>query len=131
MRKLIATVLAAALPLAVTALVAAPAMAQKPAKPAAKAGGDVAAGKKVYEATCAMCHGTLAAKKPTLPNASNFFKGEFKRTGGKDAEMDKMIKLGGAGYGKGASAQMPPQPQLSEKDRKNVIAFIKTLKSGK
>lgn len=120
MRKLLATVLAAALPVATTAMVATPAIA------AGKA--DVAKGKKIYESSCAMCHGTLAAKKPTLPNAANFFKGEFKRTGGKDAEMDKMIKLGGAAYGKGASAQMPAQPQLSDQDRKDVIAFIKTLK---
>lgn len=126
MRKLLATVLAAAIPLAVSATLASTAFAA--AKPAAKAGGDVAAGKKTYETTCAMCHGTLAAKKPMLPNAPNFFKGEFKRTGGKDAEMDKMIKLGGAGYGKGASPQMPAQATLSDKDRKSVIAFIKTLK---
>ncbi len=119
------TVLAAAIPFAVYALMASPALAAAKAK---AAGADLANGKKIYDTTCAMCHGTVATRKPTLPNAANFFKGEFKRTGGKDADLDKMIKLGGAGFGKGASPQMPAQATLSEKGRKDVIAFVKTLK---
>ncbi len=100
------------------------------ASPAHAAKGDAAKGKAIYEKSCAMCHGSLAAKKPTLPNAADFFKGSFPRTKGNDKELDKMIKLGGAGYGKGASPQMPPQA-ISEKERTDVIAFIKSLKKKK
>ena len=133
MRRLLATALAAGIPFAVcAALSAAPSAEAQPAKGAKteakkSAGPDLANGKKVYEVSCFVCHGSLAAKKPALPNAGDFFKGEFKFTKGKDDLMEQMIRKGGAGFGKGASPQMPPQPQLKDKDVKDVIAFIKTL----
>ncbi|MBM3267579.1 MAG: cytochrome c [Candidatus Sericytochromatia bacterium] len=118
MRKALAILVAAAIPVTF-------------ASAAFAAKGDAAKGKAIYVRSCAMCHGAISAGKPTLPNAADFFKGQFKLTKGAEKEMDKLIKVGGAAYGKGGTAQMPPQPQLSDKDRADVIAFIKTMKKGK
>ncbi|MBM3275026.1 MAG: cytochrome c, partial [Candidatus Sericytochromatia bacterium] len=84
--------------------------------------------KKVYEARCAMCHGTLAAKKPVLPSATDFFKGQYKLTGGDAKKIEKVIKEGAAKAfpGKGSPAMAPVA--LADKERADVTAFIKTLK---
>lgn len=124
--------LAASLPFALTVVLPITIeLAIAAAKPTPAKGGasvEIGNGKKIYEASCAMCHGALSVKKPMLPNAANFFAGQFKVTKGNSKEMDKLIKIGGAAYGKGLTAQMPAQPQLSDQDRKDVVAFIKTLK---
>lgn len=128
MRKLLTLALAAGLPLAAALVVPITIQqAQAAAKPAKAAKADLVAGKKVYETNCASCHGSLAMQKPTLPNAGNFFSGNLPRTKGNLADMEKIIKVGGAGYGKGASPAMPAWPQLSAKDIANVAAFEKSL----
>ncbi|MEB3299961.1 MAG: c-type cytochrome [Candidatus Sericytochromatia bacterium] len=100
-------------------------------QPADAAGGNVANGKKVFQANCATCHGTEATKKPVLPNAANFWKGEFKRTKGIPANVAKIVEKGGAGYGGGASAQMPAWGFLKAEDRKDVVAYVLSFKKKK
>ncbi|MEB3236697.1 MAG: cytochrome c [Candidatus Sericytochromatia bacterium] len=97
-------------------------------QPAHAAGGNVANGKKVFQANCATCHGSEATKKPVLANAANFWKGEFKRTKGVEANVAKMVEKGGAGYGGGASAQMPAWGFLKPQDRKDVVAYVLQFK---
>ncbi|MBU6429772.1 MAG: c-type cytochrome [Cyanobacteria bacterium REEB65] len=135
MRKFLAVALAIAMPVAVpvvltTGMQAAHAAVKKhPVKAAATGGYDLKDGKNVFVTNCATCHGTLAARKPTLPNAANFFAGKLRLTHGNPALMQKIIAEGGARFGHGASPQMPPWGgTLSAKQIKDVAAFERSLK---
>ena len=83
--------------------------------------GDAAKGKEVFE-QCAVCHNTDTDEKKIGPS----LKGLFKRTklkNGKavnDANVRAMINAGGNG--------MPSySDMLSEEEKDNVIAYLKTL----
>lgn len=87
--------------------------------------GDVKNGKKVYDQNCAACHGVKGkgdglAAAALKPKPNNFAKGVFKY-GGKDADLEKLIKSG-----KG------PMPKwsgvISDKNIKDVVSYIRTLK---
>lgn len=105
--------------------------------PAALAAGDAAAGKALYEANCMSCHGPKGQGDGPVGQALNprprdFSKGEFKfdtdhdgKTG-TDADLMNVIHNGAAAYG--GSPLMAPWPTLSEADRHNLIAYIRTLK---
>ncbi len=88
--------------------------------------GDAQSGKAVFESRCAVCHGADGrgdgpAGKAMKPNpAANFSDKKFmsSRT---DAQFSEAIK-------KGLNA-MPPFASMSDKERRDVIAYIRT--SGK
>jgi mono/diheme cytochrome c family protein len=105
--------------------------------PAALAAGDAAAGKALFEANCMSCHGPKGKGDGPVGQALNprprdFSKGEFKfdtdKDGktGTDADLMNVIHNGAAAYG--GSPLMAPWPTLSEADRHNLIAYIRTLK---
>ena len=97
----------------------APVFAQ-PKKSAGK--GDAAKGKSVFEDNCSVCHNADSDEKKMGPG----LKGEFKKAkmaNGKaptEANVRALINAGGNG--------MPAfADQLSEEERDNVIAYLKTL----
>jgi mono/diheme cytochrome c family protein len=91
------------------------------------AGGDAAAGKAVYEANCAACHGAdgnspMAAAGMAVPN---FAAGD---------RMDKPFeeRFNSVCKGRIPDPPTPPMPafceKLSETDVRNAIAYAETLK---
>lgn len=99
--------------------------------------GDVAAGKAVYDAHCASCHGSDGkgdgpVASALIPPPRDFTKGVFKfdtdKDGkpGEDADLEAIIKKGAAAFG--GSPFMAAWPTLSDADVDNVIAYIRSLK---
>jgi len=107
----------------------------------ARAAGDAAAGKVIFEQNCASCHGTTghgdgpaaaaAVAMGTPPR--DFTKGEFKfdtdKDGktGTDADLANVIKGGGAAQG-GSPLMAPWGGVLTEQQIQDVIAYIRTFK---
>ena len=116
---------AAALTLAalVTVAAAATAAAQKnPVKPTKES---IAAGKAMFQQTCASCHGMEGkgdgpAAVALNPKPANFTKGQFKH-GDTDAAIFKTISTGVPGTGMVGWSSIP------EKDRWNLVNYIKSL----
>lgn len=104
----------------------------------ALAAGDAQAGKAIYETNCLSCHGPQGKGDGPVGQALNprprdFSKGVFKfdtdndgKTG-TDADLMNVISKGAGVYG--GSPLMAPWGHLSEKDRQNLIAYIRTLKA--
>lgn len=99
--------------------------------------GDAAAGKALFEANCASCHGTSGKGDGPVGAALNppprdFTVGAFKfdvdgnGTPGEDADLKGVIQKGAMAFG--GSALMAPWPTLSEAQVEDVIAHIRTLK---
>ena len=99
--------------------------------------GDVEAGKAVYVTNCLSCHGPTGkgdgpVGQALTPTPRDFSKGDFKfdtdndGTPGTDADLDNVITKGGAAFG--GSPLMAPWAHLPEKDRQNVIIYIRSLK---
>jgi mono/diheme cytochrome c family protein len=121
------------------ALVAALGLALAPAA-AKAAAGDAAKGKVLFEQNCATCHGvdgkgdgpTGQALAAQGIHPRNFTVGDFKfdtdKDGktGTDQDLFNVITNGAAAYG--GSPLMAPWGQLSEQDRWNLIAYIRTFK---
>lgn len=84
--------------------------------------GDAAAGKEVFETNCAACHEIATAEKKTGPSLKGLFK-KAKMTNGKavsEASVKAVINAGGNG--------MPPYADLlSDEEKANVLAYLKTL----
>lgn len=93
------------------------------------AAGDVAAGKELYKARCAQCHGEDG--KANTPIAKALQPPPRDHTDGNymnkldDTHLAKVIKGGGPAVGK--SAVMPPQPDLTDEQVANLIAYIRSL----
>jgi mono/diheme cytochrome c family protein len=103
---------------------------------AAQAAGDAAAGKVLFEQNCASCHGTSGKGDGPVgvalnPPPRDFTKAEFKfdtdkdGKAGTDADLANVIKNGAAAYG--GNALMAPWAQLSDTDRENLIAYVRTF----
>jgi cytochrome c len=88
---------------------------------AAAHAGDVAKGKEAFE-QCGACHNTEDDEKKMGPSLKGLFK-RAKMTNGKkptEATVKEMINKGGNG--------MPPyEDLLSDEEKTNVIAYLKTL----
>ena len=104
----------------VAMLAVAPVFAQSKSKGAAK--GDAVKGKSVFEDNCSVCHNADSTEKKSGPGLKGLFK-KAKLVNGKavtDANVRALINAGGNG--------MPAfADQLSDEERDNVIAYLKTL----
>jgi cytochrome c len=88
---------------------------------AGKASGDVAAGKDIFEAKCAVCHNADSAEKKIGPGLKGVKDGKL--PSGKPATHDVMLEQLNTGGG-----AMPPYKDLLTDDEKNnVIAYVMTL----
>lgn len=99
--------------------------------------GDAAAGKPLFEANCASCHGTSGKGDGPVGAALNppprdFTVGDFKfdangdGTPGEDADLILVIQKGAMAYG--GSALMAPWPTLTPEQVDDVVAHIRSLK---
>ena len=89
---------------------------------AAAPAGDAEKGKAVFEDNCAVCHNADSDEKKMGPGLKGLFKHEKLKNGKKptEANIKAIINTGGNG--------MPPYAeQLSDEERDNVIAYLKTL----
>jgi mono/diheme cytochrome c family protein len=98
---------------------------------------DPDAGKALFEANCASCHGVSGKGDGPVGAALNppprdFTVGDFKfdangdGTPGEDADLKLVIQKGAMAYG--GSALMAPWPTLSDEQIADIIAYIRTLK---
>ena len=98
---------------------------------------DPAAGKALFEANCASCHGVSGKGDGPVGSALNppprdFTVGEFKfdangnGTPGEDEDIVLVIQKGAMAYG--GSALMAPWPTLSDDQVVDVVAYIRSLK---
>ena len=85
--------------------------------------GDAAKGKDIVDMQCAMCHNTDSADRKMGPGLKGLFKKSKLDSNGKpvnDANVLEKINEGGNG--------MPPyKDTLTDADRANVLAYLKTL----
>jgi len=105
--------------------------------PAAAFAGDAAAGKTTYTMFCSSCHGDSGKGDGPVglvlnPAPRDLSKGDFKfdtdgdGVPGSDQDLLNVMTNGAAKYG--GSAQMAPWGgSLSESDRANVLAYIRSL----
>jgi mono/diheme cytochrome c family protein len=104
---------------------------------AASAAGNAAAGKTLYTANCASCHGDTGkgdgpVGKSLNPPPRDYTKGEFKfdtdKDGktGTDADLAAVIKNGAMKFG--GSPLMAPWPAFTDAQVADLIAFIRSLK---
>ena len=105
--------------------------------PGSALAGDAAAGKTVYEANCASCHGTSGKGDGPVGSALNppprdFTVGDFKfdtdgdGKPGTDTDLTDVIKNGAMKYG--GSALMAPWPTLNDAQVADIVAHIRSLK---
>jgi mono/diheme cytochrome c family protein len=107
------------------------------ALPGSALAGDAAAGKSLFEANCASCHGTSGKGDGPVGAALNppprdFTVGDFKFDAngdgkpGEDADLTLVIQKGAMAYG--GSALMAPWPTLTDAQIGDVIVYIRTFK---
>lgn len=103
---------------------------------AADAAGDAAKGKSLYDANCATCHGPGGKGDGPVgsalqPPPRDFTIGDFKidadKDGkpGSDADLVLVIAQGAAAFG--GSPMMAPWGHLSEQDRADLVAYVRSL----
>jgi mono/diheme cytochrome c family protein len=104
---------------------------------AAFAAGDAAAGKTIFTTNCASCHGDTGKGDGPVgavltPPPRDLSVGDFNfdtdddGEKGTDADLNNVITNGAMKYG--GSPLMAPWSTLSDDDRANVIAYIRSLK---
>ncbi|MGP8246695.1 MAG: c-type cytochrome [Bryobacteraceae bacterium] len=96
-------------------------LAAAPALLPATAKGDAAAGKVVFE-QCAVCHNADSVDKKMGPGLKGLFKRAKLVNGQKVTEANIRAKIDQGGNGMPAYKDM-----LSDKDKDNLIAYLKTL----
>jgi mono/diheme cytochrome c family protein len=88
----------------------------------------LAHGKKLYDSTCASCHGLSGQGDGPVSRTLNPKPRDFgDRTymaGLSDAEIAGTIKMGGSAKG---MPQMPSHPQFQEQDLEALVAYIRTM----
>ena len=104
--------------------------------PAMASAGDAAAGKPLFQANCASCHGMDGKGDGPVgsvldPPPRDFTKGDFKYDTdgdgkpGTDADLKNLITKGAAAYG--GSPLMAAQPTLTAAQVDDVVAYIRSL----
>ena len=89
---------------------------------AAPAGGDAAKGKAVFEDNCAVCHNADSDEKKMGPGLKGLFKKAKLKNGKPVTEANVKAILNAGGNGMPAYSDM-----LSDEERANVLAYLKTL----
>src|SRR5271155_1043142 len=84
--------------------------------------GDAAKGKSVFEDNCAVCHNADSEEKKMGPGLKGLFKHEKLKNGKKPTEANVKAIINAGGNGMPAYSDM-----LSDEERDNVIAYLKTL----
>ncbi len=121
-----------------TALLTAASLAALLLPGASLAAGDAAAGQTTFTMFCASCHGdtgkgdgpvgqVLQPPPRDLSLGTFSFDTDGDGNAGTDADLMNVISNGAAEYG-GSDQMAPWGPSLSEDDRNNLIAFIRSLK---
>ena len=83
--------------------------------------GDAAKGKETFE-QCSVCHNADSDEKKMGPGLKGLFKHDKLKNGKKPTEANVKAVINAGGNG------MPPYAdQLSDEERDNVIAYLKTL----
>jgi len=88
----------------------------------AKSGGDPEAGRTVYEKSCKSCHGATGQGNPAMVKAS---KGALQDLSSKEVQSRTDVQL--AKDIAGGTGQKKPLKPLSEKQMKDVIAFVRGM----
>jgi cytochrome c len=101
--------------LAIGVIVGARAIAAPPA-------GDAAKGKAVFEDNCAVCHNADSDEKKMGPGLKGLFKKDKLKNGKKPTEANIKAIINAGGNGMPAYSDM-----LSDEERDNVLAYLKTL----
>lgn len=103
---------------------------------AAHAGGDAAKGKVLFETNCATCHGTSGKGDGPVgaalqPPPRDFTIAEFKLDANKDgkpgSDEDLLLVIANGAAAYGGSAMMAPWGHLSEQDRMDLVAYVRTF----
>ncbi len=89
---------------------------------AAAPAGDAEKGKTVFEDNCAVCHNADSEEKKMGPGLKGLFKHEKLKNGKKPTEANIKAIINAGGNGMPAYSDM-----LSDEERDNVIAYLKTL----
>jgi cytochrome c len=89
---------------------------------AAAPAGDAEKGKAVFEDNCAVCHNADSDEKKMGPGLKGLFKHEKLKNGKKPTEANIKAIINAGGNGMPAYSDM-----LSDEERDNVIAYLKTL----
>ena len=89
---------------------------------AAAPAGDAEKGKAVFEDNCAVCHNADSDEKKMGPGLKGLFKHEKLKNGKKPTEANVKAIINAGGNGMPSYSDM-----LSDEERDNVIAYLKTL----
>jgi mono/diheme cytochrome c family protein len=89
---------------------------------AADKAGDAAKGKEVFAANCTVCHNAESTVKKTGPGLKGLFKKEKLNSGKKVTDQNVMQLLN-----EGIETMPAYADILSEEERRNVLAYLKTL----
>jgi cytochrome c len=89
---------------------------------AAPPAGDAEKGKAVFEDNCAVCHNADSDEKKTGPGLKGLFKHDKLKNGKKPTEATVKAVINAGGNGMPSYSDM-----LSDEERDNVIAYLKTL----
>jgi cytochrome c len=84
--------------------------------------GDAAKGKEVFEGQCGVCHNADSDEKKMGPGLKGLFKKDKLTNGKKPTEANIRAKIDDGGNGMPAYKDM-----LSDQEKDNVIAYLKTL----
>jgi cytochrome c2 len=85
------------------------------------AAGDAAKGKEVFD-QCAVCHNADSAEKKMGPGLKGLFKHDKMTNGKKPTEANVRAKID-----EGGTAMPPYKDMLSDKEKDDLVAYLKTL----
>ena len=87
-----------------------------------KGAGEAAKGKDVFQSTCSGCHNSDSDEKKIGPGLKDLFKQDKLVNGKKPTEANVKALIAAGGNGMPSYAEV-----LTDEDKANVIAYLKTL----